>query len=201
MRKETIEEGESGCMRGYVLSIWNFFDPIYFSFTRLTYLPGKESNHNIFRIRLTKYRGKNLVLSDGTKINKNDILVKIHLHNARLLKELINISSELKKAKIIYRHVQRSLPELEKYIRNSRHSPSIKGIIGISFLNKGCERLGFEVVDISNPFYKWFKWLAFLPIELLSQPNTSWENIKNRHPNYLFMSAGKLEKLYRHSFE
>lgn len=191
------EEGETGKMRGYVLSIWSLIDPIYYICTRLTLLPSEGTKGNILRIRLTKYKGSNIFLSDRTPINKNDTLVKIHLHNVKLLKELNGINSELKKAKIIYRYVQESLPGVELYIRNCRHSYEIKGIIGITMLNKACERLGFERFDISNPIYKWFKWIAFLPIEILSNQNTSWHILKHRTPNYLFMSTHKLSNMYR----
>ena len=43
-----------------------------------------------------------MLLSDGTQINTNDTLVKIHLHNVRLLKEIKNMNSKLKKAKVIF---------------------------------------------------------------------------------------------------
>lgn len=185
-------------MSGYFISIWSLIDPIYFFFTRLTYLPSEDTEGNIFRIRLTKYKGRNIILSDGTQINRNDTLVKIHLHNVRLLKELKDIQSELKKAKIIYRYVQKSLPELEIYIRNHCHHKEIKGIIGITLLNKGCERLGFEIFDITHPIYRWFKCLAFLPIGLLSSQNASIRHIlKHQKPNYLFMSTNKLSNMYR----
>lgn len=182
-------------MKGYILSIWNMMDPFYFSCTRLAYV-GADGD-NIFRIRLTKYRGRNIVLPDGTTINKNDILVKIHLHNVRLLMELREIKSELKKAKIIYRYVQNSLPGVEKYIRQHFNAYNVKGIVGITFLNKGCARLGFEIVDIVNPFYRWFKTLSFIPIGLLSHDKISiGEMIKHQRPNYLFMSKDQLSKLY-----
>jgi hypothetical protein len=185
-------------MRGYVLSIWSLLDPIYYFCSNLTYLPCKGTEANIIRIKLTKYKGRSVFLSDGTQINKQDKLIKIHLHNVRLLKELKDIESELKKAKIIYRYVQKSLPDLENYIRNYFHSHEIKGIIGISLLNKGCERLGFEIIDISNPIYKWFKWLAFMPIRILSSSNnTIWQILRNQKPIYLFMSTDKLSKMYR----
>ncbi|MCQ6274889.1 hypothetical protein JMM81_07915 [Bacillus sp. V3B] len=186
-------------MRGYVLSFWSLIDPLYYFFTRLTCLPCEEIKGNIFRIRLTKYKGRNIVLSDGTQINKNDTLVKIHFHNVRLLKELKDIKSEIKKAKIIYRYVQKSLPGIGVYIQNCRHSQEIKGIIGITLLNKGCERLGFEVVYISHPIYKWFKRLAFLPIGILFSQNASIRHILNdQQPTYLFMSKKKLSNMYRY---
>lgn len=186
-------------MRGYVLSIWSLFDPIYYFFSRLTYLPCAEKEGNIFRIRLTKYKGRRIILSDGTAIDKNDKLIKIHLHNVKILKELKDIKSDLKRAKIIYRSVQRSLPAVEQYIRNYRYSQEIKGIIGITHLNKGCERLGFEIHEMAHPIYKRFKWLAFLPIEILARKgSSSIKDILTYHPpKYLFMSANILTKMYR----
>lgn len=125
--------------------------------------------------------------------------MKIHLHNVRLLKEIKDINSDLKKAKVIYRYVQKSLPAVETYIRNYCNSNEIKGIIGITHINKGCERLGFEVVDIIHPVYKWFKRLAFLSIGVLSTKDTSiWNILKQQNPYYLFMSTSKLSNMYGH---
>ncbi|NEU31689.1 hypothetical protein GN156_13030 [bacterium LRH843] len=185
-------------MRGYLISIWHMLDPLYYLCTRLRFPPCERLDSNIFRVRLTRYKGKNIVLSDGTQINKNDTLVKIHLHNVRLLKELIEIKSEWKKAKMIYRYVQHSLPGLDSYIRNNNRSNEIKGIIGITFLTKGCERLGFEMIEISNPIYRWFKWCAFLPIEILSGKQFSIKKMFQHHPPaYLFMTKNTLAHLYR----
>lgn len=184
-------------MRSYIFVIWNFIDPIYFFCTRLSNLPCEESKSNFLRVRLTKYKGRNIILSDGTPINKNDTLVKIHLYNVRILKELTEIKCDLKKAKIIFRFVQESLPGVEIYIKNSKKSNEIKGIIGITLLNKGCKRLGFETFDIQNPIYKWCKWLSFLPIEVLASDNTSWQYLTKRKPNYLFMSTKQLSNKYK----
>lgn len=184
-------------MRGYVLSIWSKLDPIYFFCTRLTYLPNEDGEVQILRVRLTKYKGRSIVLSDGTEINKDDILVKIHLHNVRLLKEISLIKNEIKKAKIIYRYVQNSLPGVEQFIRNHPLAKDIKGIIGVTLLNKGCERLGFEAINLSNPIYIWFKWLTFLPIELISSQHSLLHDFKHRKPKYILMSKEKIVSLYK----
>lgn len=184
-------------MRGYILSIWGMIDPVYYFFSRLTYPPLIDKKDNILRIRLTKYKGRDITLSDGTKISKNDILVKIHLHNVRLLKELKGINSELKKAKRIFQYVQRSLPGVECYIQNSPYAGKIKGVLGITSRNKGSERLGFEIFDITNPLYKYFKFCAFLPIGLISSRGSCFKDIvKHQQPKYLFMSKDKLTSLY-----
>ena len=186
-------------MRGTLISLWSFLDPLYYFFSNLSYLSCEEADGNIFRVKLTKYKGRNVVLSDGTRIHKNDILVKIHLHNARLLRELKEIKSEFKKAKMTYQFVERSLPGVGNYIQDSDRFGEIKGVIGITVLNKGCERLGFEVFDIQNPFYNIFKRFAFLPIGILSNKKSSfWQILKHQAPNYLFMSANTLSQLYGH---
>lgn len=109
------------------------------------------------------------MLSDGTKIQKNDLLLKIHLHNIRLTRELLHLNSEIKKGCYIYEQVKEGLPYIANYLRNHEQFSEIKGIIGITMLNKGCERLGFETFSIVNPFYKWFKTIAFIPMIVVSQ--------------------------------
>ncbi|RFU70678.1 hypothetical protein D0469_05560 [Peribacillus saganii] len=185
-------------MRGYVLSVWNVLDPLYLKFTRLCCLPDTDETSNIFRVRLTCYKGRDITLSDGTQIKKNDTLVKIHLHNVRLLNELKHISSELKKSKIVYEKVQKSLPGIEAYISSHKYENEIKGIIGITTLNRGCERLGFEVRCIAHPVYKWLKWASFLPIMCLSVSKPSMKKlVKQGAPSYLFMSKEKLIHIYK----
>ncbi|ABS22012.1 YkoP family protein [Bacillus cytotoxicus] len=186
-------------MKSYVLTIWNFIDPIYYKFTRLTYIHKGTCDDNILRVRLTRYKGKNITLSDGTQINKNDTLIKIHLHNVRLLNEMKSFENNIKKGKFIYQYVKKSLPDLALYIQNHPKADKIKGIIGITMLNRGADRLGFEFVSISNPLYKWFKWIAFIPICLLSGNNSIIKMIKNNissSPQYLFMSKESLLERY-----
>ncbi|MFT4414098.1 YkoP family protein [Fredinandcohnia humi] len=181
-------------MRSYVITIWTILDPIYYFFTRLTYIDD-ESNKNIFRVRLTRYKGKSCVLSDGTTIKKNDMLVKIHLHNVILLKELIGHQGETIKARIIYNQVKNSLPSLAKYLHNHPEQSYIKGIIGITALNKGCRRLGFETHSISNKYYLLFKQVVFMPMYCLAVSNVSLKSLR-RPPMYLFMSKNRLLDLY-----
>ncbi|CAM3722324.1 YkoP family protein [Mesobacillus zeae] len=185
-------------MRYYLLSAWSIFDPLYYRFTRLTKLQDSGTARNIFRVRLTRYKGRDVILSDGTHITKNDLLVKVHLHNVRLLTDLYSIRSEVRKAKLIFYHVQRSLPGIEGYIRFHKRSNEIKGIIGITTLCTGSTRLGFEVFSISNLVYKWLKWATFLPITLLSANELPIKKlVKKPPPSYLFMSKDKLSKLYK----
>ncbi|MDX8046160.1 hypothetical protein SH601_09170 [Gracilibacillus sp. S3-1-1] len=188
-------------MKLYLLSFWSIIDPIYYVFTRLTYLDnGKETEKNIFRVRLTRYKGRDYVLSDGTVVHKNDLFIKIHLHNAQLISHVKNIDSEIRRALIIHQMVEKSLPKLAEYLHDHAEFNEIKGIIGITMLNRGTRRLGFDTMEIENRYYKGFKSMALFPIYWLSVSSITVNSLKKHDPCYLFMSKEKLlDKYYCYS--
>lgn len=189
-------ENEVFILRAYLLSIWSLIDPVYYLLTRLSYLVDQNKKRHIFRVRLTKYKGKSVVLADGTSITKDDLLIKIHLHNARLIKEMQHIDGDIKRARYIYKQVENSLPLLSKFLFSHPRLEEIKGIIGITVLNKGCKRLGFEVYPISNKLYCLFKKIVAYPIYLLATSDCSFKSFKKQNPEYLFMSKDYLLSKY-----
>ncbi|TLS35086.1 hypothetical protein FCL54_22390 [Pseudalkalibacillus caeni] len=186
-------------MRLYLISIWTILDPFYYALTRLTYLDTENPlKKSVLRVRLTKYKGRKVTLSDGTTLNKNDTMVKIHIHNVRVLREISFIKSDIKRALYLYKLVKEAMPCLAAYIDKHELQNEIKGIIGITLINKGYERLGFESVIIKSRIYRWFKLLSMYPIAFLSStPEISVRKKKHRMPpNYLFMSKQALLKAY-----
>ncbi len=178
-------------IRNCVLSIWTFLDPYYFAVTRLQYIINEQRERQVFRVRLTRYKGKDMTLSDGTLIKKNDLLVKIHLHNIRIINEMDRYQTEIRKAMFLYKHVEKALPCLASYVHAHTSSREIKGILGITVLNKGADRLGFEIMPINNPFYKRFKLITAIPIYLLSN-NFNRQSVTRKKPAYLCMSKNQL---------
>ncbi|WP_245843824.1 YkoP family protein [Oceanobacillus rekensis] len=179
-------------IRSYCISAWNFMDPIYYHFTRLENITNEEGEKTMIRVRLTRYRGRTVTLEDGTVINRNDILLKIHLHNVKLLKYVQGTDSELRRGLMIYKYVRESLPFIARYIQMHEYRSEIRGLIGITTIYKGCKRLGFETKSIHNPYYKLFKVASFLPIQLLSSNTKKWAN-----PMYLFMPKDLLLDKYK----
>ncbi|MBP1155384.1 MULTISPECIES: hypothetical protein [unclassified Paenibacillus] len=178
-------------LKSVALTIWDILDPIYYACTQLRYIGGVDQRSNAFRVRLTLYKGRPIALSDGTVIQKGDILLKIHLHNIVILKNMLPLRNEVKKARFLYRIIEESLPELALYVRRHPKCHEIKGMIGITMLNRGCDKLGFEAVPISCTWYRWFKRMSLMPIRMLSvtQP---FKNMKKHVPTYLFMSKDML---------
>lgn len=189
LRKEKI------VVKRRILKLWSIIDPIYFSCTRLQCLEQITGHSNIFRVRLTRYKGREVQLSDGTLIRKNDTLVKIHLHNVRILREMQSFD-EFKKSVFLYKKVQESLPDLAFYISHHKNRNQIKGIIGISFIDKGYKRFGFESFPCSSLSYIWFKRLALYPIHFLSRTSRTSKKKRFPIPQYLFMSKNTLCKKY-----
>ncbi|RLL48505.1 hypothetical protein D8M04_00095 [Oceanobacillus piezotolerans] len=178
-------------MKKHLITIWNYLDPLYFSITHLDYVLDHRGQQTILRVRLTKYQGRKVILEDGTIIQRNDLMIKIHLHNVKLLKKIENYDNEVRRALFTYKSVKDSLPYLVDYIQGSGYSDQIKGLIGITSLHKGCRRLGFEMYPLENLCYKAFKRIAFYPIHLLSN------NKVMSPPMYLMMSKKVLLNKYK----
>lgn len=87
------------------------------------------------------------------------------------------------------------MPILVDYINNHKKSEKIKGIVGITMLDKGVERLGFDVVTPVNPFYRCFKKITHIPIFYLTSKQVSLRHLPNT--SYLFISKEKLQKTYQ----
>ncbi|MFC7393149.1 YkoP family protein [Scopulibacillus cellulosilyticus] len=179
------------------MTLWNFVDPIYYSFSHLNDI-GKNgrTSDNIFRVKLTRYKGRDVTFSDGTKIKKNDLLIKIHLHNAQLLKEMRAFKNDIQRILHLYKLTKQSMPGVAEFIYEHPLRENIKGIVGITMLNNGSEKLGFVKVEISSKCYKAFKYMAFLPIHLLSTSKVSISKLKKHPPTYLFMTKSTLLKRY-----
>ena len=182
-------------MKQHIINIWSIADPFYLKCTRLQCLEHITGSYSIFRIRLTRYKGREVVLSDGTIIKRNDLLVKIHLHNVRIMKEMQRMEKAAN-VLFLYKSVYSSMPTLAFYVLQHHHRDQIKGIIGITLIDKGFRRLGFESFSFSSSMYTWLKRISLYPIHLLSSPISSSKRKKTPTPRYLFMSKDTLCNKY-----
>jgi hypothetical protein len=183
-------------MKYRLIQVWSLLDSAYFFCTRLQCLEQITGNANVFRVRLTRYKGREVLLSDGTLIKKNDLLIKIHLHNVRILNEMQCIDEKFKKTLFLYKKVQESLPGLAFYLLHHKNNDQIKGVIGITLIDKGYKRLGFESYSLSSRSYIWYKRISLYPIHVLSISTPSFKKKKVRTPQYLFMSKDSLCEKY-----
>ena len=179
-------------IRACFLSLWNLFDPLYYFLSRLSYVDKQNHQNGVFRVRLTKYRGKDLCLEDGTSICKNDLLLKIHLHNAKLLKDMYKLDNDFRKGLYLYNQIKRALPGLSTFIANHPDHEKIKAIFGVTMLHQGSERLGFEIYPILNTYYLHFKQIVQFPIYFLATVKPNQKKRVRPMPKYLFMTKTAL---------
>ncbi|MCA1034864.1 MULTISPECIES: YkoP family protein [Bacillaceae] len=185
-------------IRIWLIYLWDFLDPVYYCCTRLFHLK-LEEKYSVFRVRKTKYRGPDIILSDGSSLKKNDIVIKIHLHNSRLLKQLVHIKSPVSRGRALIRIVGESMPCLALHLEKHPDSDLIKGVIGITMINKGYQILGFERHPLTHRGYILLKQLMQAPIYFLSQPKAKWKDLKDAAPAYLVMTKQQLAAKYRQS--
>ncbi|WP_120188618.1 YkoP family protein [Ammoniphilus oxalaticus] len=179
-----------------IIHAWSILDKLYFRCSRLEFVD--EQRDNIFRVRLLTYRGPSLSFEDGTTIQSSDLLLKIHLHNYRLMKEMESIDHDIKRALYVYQRVKQSLPGLAHFFVNHPQCDDIKALLGITVLNRGVKPLGFQVSKISNPAYRTLKGWFQLPMMMLLQPHKRLTLLKKGPlaPNYLMMTKEQLVNRY-----
>nr|WP_139184959.1 MULTISPECIES: hypothetical protein [Aneurinibacillus] len=108
-----------------------------------------------------------------------------------------NILNDTKRALYVYHRVQSSLPELAHFIFKHPQRDNIKGIIGITMLSRGVSRLGFEVKDIQNRYYRNMKQLYMKPMFILCHPDKKGVfRQKNPVPKFLLMSKEQIFNKY-----
>jgi hypothetical protein len=86
------------------------------------------------------------------------------------------------------------MPILAGYLKSHPQETEIKGIIGITTINKGILPLGFESISPSSFLYRRLKKFGQLPIFLLTK--SSFENFNKNKLNYLLMSKEMLYQKY-----
>lgn len=177
-----------------ILPFWGIIDQIYFQFNRLQFID--KDGGNVFRVRPIYYRGEPITLLDGTQIHQGDLLLKIHLYNYALMKEMVGMNSEIRRAFFVYQTVEKSMPGLAKYLHFHPRSEEIKGVIGITLLNRGVRHLGFDSIPITNDYYRRWKKSYMVPMYYICHGFRTGNGRKKLDPKILVMSKDQLFKNY-----
>jgi len=147
-------------MNRSLLNLWRVWDMIYYSFSRLQYV---KKNENLFRIVLLPYWGSELKTKNGHTIVKDDLVIKLHIHNLRLA-EIIHQKKDAKAlGLLLLREIRKSLPGLAQFVANHPRADEIRGVVGTTFLHRGAENLGFSTMEPLSSIYKaktyYLKWM------------------------------------------
>jgi hypothetical protein len=183
-------------MKVILLALWGIWDFIYFSCNRMQFVSKED---NLFRIVRKKYSGPPLRTKSGEWIYSGDEIIKLHIYNYGLAKEISGFRSEMSFALYVKSKMKKSLVGLSEFVYNQPDVHRIKAIIGTSMSNKSAERFGFCVHEVNDSLYFWFKSYVFKMIYIMVNPY-GFEYLrshKNRlQSKHVVMSVNELFDLY-----
>lgn len=183
-----------------ILPLWGLVDQIYYQFNRLQLIDIEDQN--VFRVRLSTYRGTPLALKSGEVIQSGDLVLKIHLYNYQLMKQMCHLESDIRRALYVYEAVEHSLPGLAKYLNDHPRANEIKAVLGITVLNRGIKKLGFESFELNNRLYRAWKKTYMIPMYCLCHGQWSLPSLQKLEPKFVVMSRAQLlERFLEHDEE
>lgn len=104
----------------------------------------------VFRLALRRYRGRPLVLPDGTTLTSRQPVLELHLDNDYLQELAAGAGSPERVALRTLRAVQQSLPALARHIEQNPELSRVRALVGITILHRGAEKLGFGVYPLTS---------------------------------------------------
>lgn len=136
-------------MKKLLSHIWFLWECIFEKATGIRHISNEKT---ILRIAIRKYHGEKLVLSDGTTLIKGDKYGELHLDN----KVVFNLTSHNSSTVFIgisgLKEIRRAFKILKEHINTNPDFKDINVFIGYTLLNKGLNKLGFDVIDIKSSF-------------------------------------------------
>lgn len=175
---------------------WQLWERCFAKLARVKPLTG----HSAFRLAVRKYRGQPLHLDDGVVIQPGDLLAELHFDNALLLKITSQSSGPEQAGLTLLRHVKESLPMLAKVLSSDPSYRQIKGVAGITLINRGGNSFGFNSFELTPRIFKllttWYqRWLiiVFHPRGL----RHLWQHRAKMVPKLLVISREQLIARYQ----
>ncbi|MBM7565473.1 polysaccharide deacetylase family protein [Paenibacillus sacheonensis] len=130
-----------GLMKRIAVSCWMGWERLFHVVFRVK----SVADGSIFHYRVIKYRGATLELSDGNRIADKDDVVELHFDNGMLLQLMTNSRSMMQLAVMLIREVKKSMPQLAERLALDADAQLVKGLYGVSLMNRGVENFGFDV--------------------------------------------------------
>lgn len=130
--------------------LWEIWERLYFKLAHIIELDDSES---ILHFSINTYKGRPLVLQDGTVIEKGDKFIELHLLNRNVSNILGRHNSLMGASKEIERRLIYSFNKILEYIE--RNNIRVKAMHGVTVLYRLAEKKNFDIFDF-NPFIRAF---------------------------------------------
>lgn len=151
--------------------------------------PIPNTMDNVILLHKQKYKGKKIILEDGTIIQKGDMVIEIHVNNFTIHEVGNNIRE-------IIRVFDRELKALAESMSKNGELSEIKGLFGRTVLYPITSRRGFEEKEIKSNLMINFLRVWDNLIKYAYENDSPNNKIKFREPKEIWISHNKLKKQF-----
>ncbi|OUS77819.1 polysaccharide deacetylase family protein [Paenibacillus sp. MY03] len=160
-------------VKRFAISLWLMWEQAFHAVFRLKKVG--ESEIPAFHYRVTKYTGEPVTFANGKGVNKGDDIAEIHFDNKLLSSIAATSKSPLATGLRLIREVENALPALANQLAEDAAAQSIKAVYGVTMIHRGADRLGFEVFQLPEG---WFKRSTQVYLRLLMKVLTNTKQYK-----------------------
>ncbi|MCS7459600.1 polysaccharide deacetylase family protein [Paenibacillus doosanensis] len=183
------------------VALWLKWEAVYHA---LFALEPVDPDNQLLYYRVCTYHGRSILLPDGEEIRKGDRVIELHFNNEMIFHIAGGTRSMMQLAVQLIRAVQELLPKMAERLMSDAVTRDIKGIYGITMINRGPKQFGFTVTDLPKGlFYIVSKlYLRLLLLVIHPQGKQRLEVKKELlTPKVLAISAKELQRRYSASPE
>lgn len=124
--------------------LWRWYDASYRWFHGVEDLPSEEGS--VLRVSVERYRGRRVVLSDGTVIVRGDVVGTIHFHN-KVVAAIHDRTTDPARAGILMRRAfERAMGTLAHLSESDPRYRPVKAFRATTILHQGGKRFGFDIL-------------------------------------------------------
>jgi MFS family permease len=127
----------AGRARGF-LRFWPFWERVTIFAHRPTQIP--HAPYNLLWIEFARYKGSPIVLPDGTRVEKGDLIGEVHIRNREMAATAPRVSSWKLLAMLA-----EDLRALAAWMRDPAFPAELRAFYGFTILGRGAARLGFTL--------------------------------------------------------
>jgi len=148
---EASEIYKLGIFKRTLVALWMAWE---WCFVKLFRLKPVDSGNPLFKLRVREYQGKQpILLPDGERISKGDLVAELHLDNYTLFKIGLASRSTVQLATQLIRRTRNLLPEIGRLLTTDPSFENVKGLYGITMIHRGSKQLGFTVIDLPEGLF------------------------------------------------
>lgn len=134
--------------------IWEKWEKFYARRNRVT----RIDDRNILRLAKSVYHGPDLPGGDGQILaGRGDIVGEIHIDSIRLQ---TGCTDSRRIGLQAMRLAKESMPDLARFVAQSPEYRNIRVFLGLTLINRGVKRFGFEVQEIDPGWFE--RWVGYL---------------------------------------